>query len=335
MSLFSFSKLRHHREQRNLFKKELQQVREIIDATINELDDSVRPYAQEICQAQGKMLRPALVLLTAHATGGVRPDHLRFAALLEMTHIASLIHDDVLDKADTRRDRPTANKLWGNNRAVLLGDLLLAQAMVMGADIGDRKFGYHMALTVRELCEGELEQSARIWDVEMTRSDYYELIRKKTATLFAAATRGAAMLQELDEPQLEQLERIGMLLGISYQIYDDILDLSGKEESAGKTLGTDAIKGKLTLPFFYMLESDDTPIADYIRHCAQQHEQIELAQLRKSSAFRHALEASAQDAKRGNAEARELLSHLAESSAREALYELIAKLDEMIDHCLT
>ncbi len=334
MSLFSFSKLRQKNEQRHLIKKELHEVKIHIDTLVEGLDDSVRPYAAEICKAQGKMLRPGLVLLTASATGGIRPEHLRFAALLEVTHIASLIHDDVLDKADTRRDRPTVNKLWGNNLAVLLGDVLLAQAMVLGTEIGNLEFCRHMAITVRDLCEGELQQSARIWDAKMTRDEYYELIRKKTATLFAAATKGAAMLQDLPEQKVEQLERIGMLLGISYQIYDDILDLSGKEADAGKTLGTDATKGKLTLPFFYMMESDDEQLVAYMRRQVEAHEEIDLTRLRATEAFREAMLSSSRDAKQRNAEVRDLLWELPESSAREALCELTFKLDEMIDDCL-
>ncbi len=334
MSLFSFSKLRQKKEQSQLIKNELQRVSDQILAEIDQLEPSVQVYAREICKTQGKMLRPGLVLLVAQATGGIKDEHIRFAALLEMTHIASLVHDDVLDKADTRRDVPTANKLWGNNLAVLLGDVLLAQAMMLGAEIGNLDFCRHMAHTVRELCQGEVLQSARIWDAEMTREEYFELIRMKTATLFSAASKGAAMLQGLSDDKIAQMERIGNLLGISYQIYDDILDLSGKDEAAGKTLGTDATKGKLTLPFFYMMESDDLDLVDYIRQSIEQHEEIDIQRLRQSQSFYAALSASSRDAKDRNAEVRDLLWDLPESAAREALCELSFQLDEMIDNCL-
>ncbi len=334
MSLFSFSKLRQKKEQSQLIKRELQRVSDQIQSEIEQLAPSVQTYAREMCKARGKMLRPGLVLLVAQATGGIKDDHIRFAALLEMTHMASLVHDDVLDKADTRRGEPTANKLWGNNLAVLLGDVMLAQAMMLGTEIGDLEFSRHMAYTVRELCQGEVEQSARIWDAEMTREEYFELIRKKTATLFSAAAKGSAMLQGLDEEKVAQLERIGTLLGISYQIYDDILDLSGKDEAAGKTLGTDATKGKLTLPFFYMMESDDLDVVDYIRDSVEKHEEISLKRLRESQVFYAALESSSRDAKERNAEVRDLLWELPESPAREALCELSFRLDEMIDDCL-
>lgn len=148
----------------------------------------------------------------------------------------------MLDKADVRRDQPTPNALWGNELAVLLGDSLLAQAIVMGAEIGGSKFCRKMAVAMRDLCQGEVEQSSRLWDADMSRADYYELIRKKTATLFAVAMSGAAYLQGMDEEITEQLNRMGTLLGIAYQIYDDCLDLTGTDENAGKTLGTDAEK---------------------------------------------------------------------------------------------
>ena len=140
MAIPFFSKLRDKKTHLKLINKELQKVRDEIAAQTEAFEPYVREYMRRICRGQGKMLRPGLVLLTAAATGGIKKEHVTFAALLEMIHMASLIHDDVLDKADVRRDQPTPNALWGNELAVLLGDSLLAQAIVMGAEIGDSKF---------------------------------------------------------------------------------------------------------------------------------------------------------------------------------------------------
>lgn len=333
MSLPFFSKLRHKREHVRLVKRELQRVRDEIEAQLDEFQPHVRQYMQDICRGRGKMIRPGLVLLTAAATGGIRDEHITFAALLEMVHMASLVHDDVLDKADVRRDRPTPNALWGNELAVLLGDTLLAQAMVMGTRISDARFSHKMALATRDLCQGEVEQSSRLWDPEMTRADYYEIIRKKTATLFALAMSGAAMLQGLDEEMVEHLHRMGTLLGISYQIYDDCLDLLGEDVTAGKTLGTDAEKGKLTLPMFFLLESSSEDIAAEMRDAVEHHREVDYAQLRHTEGFREAIQLSVNEGLSRNEEAREVLWLLPESPAREALAEMTYRLDEMLNDC--
>lgn len=334
MSIPFFSKLRNKKAHMQVVRKELQRVRDAIAAQTVQFAPYVRTYMEQVCRSRGKMIRPGLVLLTAAATGGIKDEHITFAALLEMLHMASLVHDDVLDKADTRRDEPTPNALWGNELAVLLGDSLLAQAMVMGADIGDSRFIRRMAVSVRDLCEGEVEQSTRLWDIDMSRSDYYELIRKKTATLFAMAMSGAGYLQGLDEEMISHLNRMGTLLGISYQIYDDCLDLTGTDDSAGKTLGTDAEKGKLTLPVFFLMESSVEDVADYVRTAVEKHEEIDYSKLRGTEAFSEAIRLSVNEGLIRNEEAREVLWMLRESPAREALTEMTYRLDEMLRDCL-
>lgn len=333
MSFQFFSKLRHRRDHIRLVKAELQKVRDVMAEQTEQFSPAVRDYMQRICRARGKMIRPGLVLLTAAATGGIKHEHVIFGAIMEMIHMASLIHDDVLDKADTRRDQPTPNALWGNELAVLLGDTLLSQAMVMGCEISDAKFCKRMSLALRDLCQGEVEQSSRLWDAEMTRDEYYELIRKKTATLFAASMAGAAYLQGLDEEMIEHLNRMGMLLGISYQIYDDCLDLTGRDEAAGKTLGTDNEKGKLTLPVFFLMESSSEDVAAGVRECIEQKREIDFASLRHTEAFREAIRLSVEEGIARNEEAREVLWLLPESPAREALTEMTYRLDDMLRDC--
>lgn len=335
MAIPFFSKLRDKKTHLKLINKELQKVRDEIAAQTEAFEPYVREYMRRICRGQGKMLRPGLVLLTAAATGGIKKEHVTFAALLEMIHMASLIHDDVLDKADVRRDQPTPNALWGNELAVLLGDSLLAQAIVMGAEIGGSKFCRKMAVAMRDLCQGEVEQSSRLWDADMSRADYYELIRKKTATLFAVAMSGAAYLQGMDEEITEQLNRMGTLLGIAYQIYDDCLDLTGTDENAGKTLGTDAEKGKLTLPVFFLMESSCEDVADDVRNRVARHEEIDYTSLRGTEAFREAIQRSVNEALSRNEEAREVLWLLPDTKARKALAEMTYRLDDLLRDCCT
>lgn len=333
MSLPFFSKLRHEKAHLKLIQDELQKVRDEISRQTKDFTPHVQQYMEHICQGRGKMIRPGLVLLTAAATGGIKDEHITFAALLEMIHMASLIHDDVLDKADTRRDLPTPNALWGNELAVLLGDTLLSQAIVMGAEIGGSQFCRTMAVAMRDLCQGEVEQSTRLWDMDMSRAEYYELIRKKTATLFAMAMGGAAYLQGLDEAMVEKLNRIGTLLGISYQIYDDCLDLTSTDEAAGKTLGTDSEKGKLTLPVYFLMESRHGDVAAQVRRAVANHEEIDYQPLRKTDAFHEAIRLSVEEGLARNAEARKALEALPESEARTALGGMIARLDDMLRDC--
>lgn len=328
-----FSKFRNKRAHMQLVREELQKVRDVIAQQTESFTPHVRQYMVEICKGKGKMIRPGLVLLTAAATGGIKPEHITFAALLEMTHMASLVHDDVLDKADTRRDAPTPNALWGNELAVLLGDTLMAQAVVMGTTIGDERLVRRTALAMRDLCQGEVEQSTRLWDARMSRADYYEVIRKKTATLFAIATAGAAYLQGMDEEMVDNLDRLGTLLGVAYQIYDDCLDLTGDDDSAGKTLGTDAEKGKLTLPVFFLLESEFEDISAYVHDCVERHESIDYSRLRHTEAFKNAIRYSVDEGLSRTAEAREVLWLLPESPARAALAEVTCRLDEMLSEC--
>lgn len=333
MSFPFFSKLRNKKAYLQLVRSELQKVREEIARQAENFEPYVREYMVKICKGQGKMIRPGLVLLTAAATGGIKQEHITFAALLEMTHMASLVHDDVLDKADTRRDLPTPNALWGNELAVLLGDTLLAQAIVMGTEIGGSKFCRKMAIAMRDLCQGEVEQSTRLWDLDMSRAEYYEIIRKKTATLFAIAMSGAGYLQGLDDEMVEQLNRMGTLLGIAYQIYDDCLDLTGEDTEAGKTLGTDAQKGKLTLPMFFLLESSSEDVAAYMHEAVEKHEMIDYDRLRHTEAFAEAIKLSVEEGLARMEEAREVLWLLPESPAREALAEMTYRVDEMLKDC--
>ncbi len=316
-----------------LVRNELQKVRSEIAKQADAFEPYVRDYMVKVCKGQGKMIRPGLVLLTAAATGGIKDEHITFAALLEMIHMASLVHDDVLDKADTRRDLPTPNFLWGNELAVLLGDTLLAQAIVMGTEIGGSKFCRKMAVAMRDLCQGEVEQSTRLWDLDMSRAEYYEIIRKKTATLFAVAMSGAGYLQGLDDEMVEHLNRMGTLLGIAYQIYDDCLDLTGADDEAGKTLGTDAEKGKLTLPMFFLLESSSEDVAAYMHEAIKNHEMIDYKRLKDTEAFDEAIKLSVEEGLARMEEAREVLWLLPESPAREALAEMTYRVDEMLRDC--
>jgi len=217
-------------------------------ASADELLDSFH------CLGGGKMIRPALVLLSGACCGDIVDLHLRVAAIVEMIHNATLLHDDVMDQGQKRRGRPTVNFLKGNEYAVLMGDLLLSKASVMCAEL-PVEINRIIAATSMEVCRGELTQTARRGDWDLTESEYIDIITEKSASLFGCCCRLGGILAQADEAQVAVLGEFGLNIGIAFQITDDLLDLTGDEQKAGKTLGTDVNKNKPTLALIHLLRT--------------------------------------------------------------------------------
>ncbi len=213
---------------------------------VNDLCDTVRSY-------RGKMLRPALLLLTARAAGRVTPPHAVLAAVIEMVHMATLVHDDVLDNADQRRGRPTIATLSGNVAAVLLGDYLISHAYHLCGSLHDQHAARRVADATNTVCEGELLQNHHRANPDMTESAYYDVIRRKTGALTAAACELGAHYAGCDLSVVESMRDFGMAAGVAFQIVDDVLDIAGDASAVGKTLGRDLLAGKLTLPTIHCL----------------------------------------------------------------------------------
>jgi octaprenyl-diphosphate synthase len=198
-----------------------------------------------------------LVFLAAQATGGMKPAHIDLAVVLELIHLATLVHDDIMDGADLRRGRPTANAKWGNAITVLLGDALFAHALMLSTNFEDKEVIRKIAHSANSVCSGEIIQTQRRFDTQLSIEEYFRIIRMKTATLFESATELAARLNSSDPAVVEALRVYGERLGTAYQVYDDCLDIAGNEATALKSLGTDFAKGKLTLPLLKTLEDSD------------------------------------------------------------------------------
>jgi octaprenyl-diphosphate synthase len=177
--------------------------------------------------------------------------------VVELIHAATLVHDDILDGADKRRGQPTANAKWGNAISVLLGDCLFAHALKLSTSFPNGEIGRRIADAASEVCSGEIIQTQRRFDLKLSVPDYYKIIEMKTGALFAAATELGALLNEAAPDVITALRVFGMRLGTAYQIYDDCVDLAGDEGKAGKTLGSDLRKGKLTLPILHLLQISD------------------------------------------------------------------------------
>jgi octaprenyl-diphosphate synthase len=214
---------------------------------------------------RGKRLRPALLLLTARACGGVRPAHPVLAAVVEMIHTATLVHDDILDEAMVRRHAATVNAEWGNEAAVLLGDYLFTHAFHLAASLETTLACRWIGRATNLVCEGEMQQVHNRGNLDLDEAAYFAIIRGKTAELTAVSCRLGAHYAGASEATVAALEGFGRDLGVAFQIADDVLDLWGEERTTGKTLGTDLEKQKLTLPLIRLLATAPADTADRLR----------------------------------------------------------------------
>ena len=227
---------------------------------------AVVDLCDHVSRYRGKMLRPTLTLLSGVAArkGDVDAfgdaDLQRLAAVVEMIHMATLVHDDVLDEADERRGGATVNRLQGNETAVMLGDYLISNAFHLAASIGDADLTERLGRTTNTLCEGELIQLHHRDDLGLDFPTYLEVIRRKTAVLVGACGRLGARLAGGTDATCEGLGEFGERLGIAFQVRDDILDLEGDVETVGKTVGRDLEKGKLTLPMILLLDGGEPTV---------------------------------------------------------------------------
>lgn len=259
-----------------LVAPELQAVEVSLRDQVRHFDPGVEPYMSYICDTAGKRIRPALSILVGGATGGVAPNHLKLGTILELIHMATLVHDDIIDGATTRRKVPTANLKWGDGLAVLLGDALFSHALMLSTEFDDLVISRAIAAASRDVCQGEILQTQRRFDLTLTKEDYFRIIEMKTGALFAAATELSAYLSNVPDSTCAAMKEFGLKLGTAYQIYDDCLDLVGTEEQFGKTLRTDLEKGKLTLPMLYLLEGASRLQRDKLQRRIIEQEPLDL-----------------------------------------------------------
>jgi octaprenyl-diphosphate synthase len=226
----------------------LQSVHRRLVRQVNEFDPKIVPYAQYALNGSGKHLRPIIVALSAGALGGVEDAHVTAAVIIEMVHLATLVHDDVMDEAQVRRDQPTLAANWGNEIAVLFGDCLFAQALKLAAGFPTAEVCRSVAMATNTVCSGEILQTQQRRKFEVSQREYFRVIGMKTGELFTLSCDLAAHLGGATPRRRAALKDFGAAFGIAYQVYDDCVDLFGSEVSAGKSLGTDLAKGKLTWP---------------------------------------------------------------------------------------
>src|SRR5205807_9937457 len=294
-------------------------------------DPALEGYVVYAVGSRGKRLRAVLALLAAGASGRINSDHVDLAVIVELIHIATLVHDDVMDEAVRRRAQPTANARWGNSLSVLLGDCLFAHALTLSTNFENADIGRTIARTAATVCSGEMIQTQRRFDLNLTVQDYLRIVEMKTGSLFSAAAELAAVISEAEPNVVETFKTFGVQVGTAYQIYDDCIDLAGNESVTGKTLGTDLCKGKFTLPVLIFLRS----ASEFEReHCCQLvlEEKIEeMIELLKNSATNGALNESIAAGSDLIREAQCTLDGIASNPFADALFSLGDALCEMFD----
>ncbi|RLA45538.1 MAG: octaprenyl diphosphate synthase [Gammaproteobacteria bacterium] len=238
---------------RTIVATEFAQVNQLIVEQLQSNVPMVENVGHYIVDAGGKRLRPLLVLLSAAALGGCDQTQIKFAAVIEFIHTATLLHDDVVDISSLRRGRPTANAEFGNAPSVLVGDFLYTRAFQLMVQLGDMDILRHMADTTNTIAEGEVLQLTRAGDASTTEAQYLDVITRKTAVLFAAGCWGAAKLGGRDEQTRRGMREFGLNLGIAFQMIDDVLDYEGNPTTMGKNVGDDLTEGKPTLPLIHVL----------------------------------------------------------------------------------
>jgi octaprenyl-diphosphate synthase len=318
-----------------LVRPDLEKVEIAIRGQVRNFDSAVEPYIAYICNTSGKRIRPALSILVGGAAGEVNEDHRKIGVILELIHMATLVHDDIIDGAIARRSMPTANAKWGNALAVLLGDALFSHALTLATDFNSIDICRKVGNAAREVCQGEILQTQRRFDMTLSKNDYFRVIEMKTGALFAAATGLAAAVSGLSASDQESLAAYGMKLGTAYQIYDDCLDLVGSEEVVGKTLGTDLAKGKLTLPILNLLESVSESQREIInqRILSQEQEEIDLPELVGIAGYGEALESAVGTALDLLEGCRGDLRVLKPSDHRDALEQITRFLESLLRKC--
>ncbi|MFC1604433.1 polyprenyl synthetase family protein [Planctomycetota bacterium] len=307
-----------------LIAEQLSSVRNLINQQLTSQANAgdINKLLEHISSRSGKMIRPGLVLLAGCCFGEISDKHISVAAIIEMIHNATLLHDDVIDEGKKRRGLPTINSLWGNESAVLLGDFMLSNVFKMCAQLESRVSDIIATAAVR-LCKGELRQVVQKHHWQLNEAEYIDVITEKSAVLFSTSCFLGGFLAGASESQAQSLADFGLNAGIAFQITDDLLDIVGDESKTGKTSGSDVDKHKLTLALIHLLKAVDekeknTIINSFLDRKDTQYDKNALLEI----LGRHgSLEYARSRAREYVAAAKQALTGLKQSDAKDALIE--------------
>jgi octaprenyl-diphosphate synthase len=309
-----------------LIAREITAMETLMSQSLSSVDPFVEEIVRYSLQIGGKRLRPTLLFLAGKVVGNLTEHHVHAAASMELVHTASLIHDDILDGASVRRHLATFNVRWNAQIGVLAGDLLLTRALELMMLTGKMEGLRALTEASRQTCEGELRQIGAVNRFDMSTEEYLQIIAGKTAPLLACSARLGAFYAEADSAVMERFQNFGQKLGLAFQIIDDVLDLVGETDTAGKTLRTDLIHRKPTLPLIFYLQDAsetehkemlvrirrddfDTKSADWVVERLYESGAIDSARKTAQRLVEEAVESFANI--KGNAEAKQALTELA------------------------
>lgn len=224
----------------------------------------IKEIVNHIIRSGGKRVRPILIILTSRLCGHKGEKHIPYAAIIEFIHTATLLHDDVVDNAQTRRGSSTANTVWGNEPSVLVGDFLFSKSFELMAHNGNEEIMRIMSEATTSLAEGEILELLKTCDADTTEEEYFDIIKNKTASLFSAACEVGAILGKVNQEKRAALRDFGYNLGMAFQLIDDVLDYVSYDAVLGKRVGTDLKEGKVTLPLIHALKSSAEKEKTYI-----------------------------------------------------------------------
>ncbi|HCW45784.1 MAG TPA: hypothetical protein DGU45_10790 [Planctomycetes bacterium] len=281
---------------------DMEHLREFLSAEFVSSEPYVHELLDHLAQFRGKQIRPACVFLAARCFGEVNSDHVRCAAVVELIHTATLVHDDLLDQADVRRRVETIHQRYGDRAAILLGDIIYARGFVISTEVEGA--ASLLAECTREICIGEILQVGNAGNLELTLQQYQEIIHRKTAILYGLSCKLGSMLSGATSEQVAALESFGNRMGEAFQIIDDSLDLVGDPEVVGKSLGTDLANGKLTLPLLLLRDSLEGAereqlmqlLADCYQSEASESSRVEMATLLANHGIMQRVRGRAKDA---------------------------------------
>ncbi len=276
-----------------------------------------------IVNSGGKRIRPLAVLLAARACAYSGERHIDMAAIVEFIHTATLLHDDVVDGSELRRNQETANSVWGNEASVLVGDFLYSRAFEMMVEVGIMRIMDILSHATNRIAEGEVLQLLNTHDPDTTQARYMEVISRKTATLFEAGTRIGAVLAETDTAWESAIASYGLNLGIAFQLVDDALDYSSNNAEIGKNIGDDLAEGKPTLPVIRAMEVGNAEQRSLLREALEKGGRERITAVSAAIASTDAIDYTASLAQSYAEQAKEDLAVLPESEYRTAL-ELMA-----------
>ena len=307
---------------RQLADADMQAVNALIQRRLHSEVVLINQLSHYIIGSGGKRLRPLLALLVARACGYQGDKHIDAAAIVEFIHTATLLHDDVVDESDMRRGKQTANNVWGNQAAVLVGDFLYSRSFEMMVDIGSMRVMEILSTATNTIAEGEVLQLLNCRDPDTTEARYMEVIHSKTAKLFEAACQLGAVLAGLNHEQEQAMARYGMHLGTAFQLVDDVLDYTADAAEMGKNVGDDLAEGKPTLPLIIAIQRSSAPIQAILRKAVEEGGLNELDTIMQAIQQTEAIAYTLQRATQETELAIENLSVLPASDYKQALENL-------------